>query len=74
MTRKTITVTEDVYERLATLKRDDESWSELGDRAADVLESGDSDVNTEPSSVVVENIDEIARASADEVEDRMTRR
>jgi hypothetical protein len=74
MSRKTITVTDDVYERLGALKQDDESWSDIGDRAAGALESQDDDVNTDPNSVAVTNVDEIARASADAVEDRMTRR
>lgn len=68
--RKTITVTEDAYERLLDHKSEGESWAQVFDRAADALESQDETMNT----TAVTNVDEIARAAADEVEDRMTRR
>jgi len=72
MSRTTITVTDEVHERLEAHKQDDESWSDVGARAADALESQDEDVNTDPNSVVATNVDEIALACAGEVEDRMT--
>jgi hypothetical protein len=68
--RTTITTSEAAHDRLADHKRDGESWTELFNRAAEALESRDGDVNT----TAVENVDEIARATADEVENRMTRR
>jgi len=74
MSRKTVTFPKDVFDRLDDLKHDDESWPEFGERVADVLEAQDGDVNTETNTVVVDNVEEIARASAGEVENRMTRR
>lgn len=68
MGRKTISVTEDVYERLAEAKREGESWSNTLARLAD------GGGECKPNTVAVENVDEIARATADEVENRMTRR
>jgi hypothetical protein len=68
--RTTTTTSEAAHDRLAEFKRDGESWTELFHRAADALESAEGGVNT----TAVENVDEIARATADEVENRMTRR
>jgi predicted CopG family antitoxin len=70
MSRTTITTSDAAHDRLAEFKREGESWTELFNRAADALESTDGDVNT----TAVSNVDEIARATADEVENRMTRR
>jgi predicted CopG family antitoxin len=67
--RKTITVTEACYERLQAVKRSDESWTDCLTRLAD-----DTDTERKPNTAVVENIEEIARRTASEVEDRMTRR
>jgi predicted CopG family antitoxin len=39
--RKSITVDEDAFEDLARFKREEESWSDLVQRAADALESKD---------------------------------
>lgn len=65
--RKTITVDEPVFDRLAEAKPADASWSEYLSNLADGTVN---DVNT----VAVENVDEIARQTASEVENRMTRR
>jgi len=70
MSRRTVTTSEAAHNRLAEFKRDGESWTELFNRAADALESADCDVNT----TAVSNVDEIAQATAREVENRMTRR
>jgi len=67
MSRKTITVTGAAYEAADADRRDDESWSEYLERVAGDTEHG-------PNTVAVENVDEIARQTADEVENRMTRR
>lgn len=66
--RRTITVREPVYERLSADKADDESWSDYLSRLADG--DGEHGLNT----VAVENVDEIGRATATQVENRMTRR
>jgi predicted CopG family antitoxin len=68
--RTTITTSEAAHDRLADHKREGESWTELFNRAAEALESTEGDVNT----TAVANVDEIARATAEEVENRMTRR
>ena len=72
--RKSITVSGDAFDRADAHKQEDESWTDFWHRVADTLESQDEDVSTEPDTVVVENVDEIARASADKVENRMARR
>ena len=69
MSRKTISILEDVFERLEADKGDNESWSGYLDRLAD--ECG---VEHDPNTATVKNVDEIARAAATEVENRMTRR
>lgn len=70
MSRKTITIREDVFDRLDADRGDTESWSDFLDRLADE----DGDTEHEPNTATVENVDEIARAVAAEVENRMTRR
>ncbi|MFC7202876.1 hypothetical protein ACFQJC_05065 [Haloferax namakaokahaiae] len=67
MTRKTITVTETAFNAADEERRDGESWSDYLVRTA-------TDTEHEPNTVAVENVDEIARRSAEMVEDRMTRR
>jgi len=74
MSRTTLTVTDDAHDRLAAHKGDGESWSDVFERAAEALEGQDSDLNTDPNTVAVDNVDEIARAAADAVENRMARR
>jgi len=74
MSRQTITGSEAAVERLRDHKADGESWTETLNRAADALESLDGDDELGLNSVAVENVDEIARAAADEVENRMARR
>jgi len=72
MGRKTITVSEDVFDRLEDLKDDGESWTDLGERAADALEGQDGDVNAAPNAdqpLTEEHIDDIAA----EVERRFER-
>jgi hypothetical protein len=71
MTRKHVSVTSDAYAALEAVKRDGESWSECFERVA--REVGGDTANG-PQTVAVENVDEIARRAADEVENRMTRR
>jgi predicted CopG family antitoxin len=63
--RKTLSVTEACYERLEAEKREDESWTDCLIRLADGADEQG------PNTVAVENVDEIARASAQAVEDRL---
>lgn len=74
MSRKTISVDEGAYETLEAHKDEDESWSDVFEQAAEALESGDGSDEHEVNTAVVENIDEVKRAVADEVENRLTRR
>jgi len=67
--RKTITLRESAYDALDDAKREDESFSDTVERLAD-----GSEAEHTPNTVAVENVDEIARAAATEVENRMTRR
>lgn len=70
--RKTVSTTIEAHAALATQKRDDESWSQLFTRAARALDEQDTEHT--PNTVTVENVGEIAVRSAQEVENRMTRR
>jgi hypothetical protein len=83
--RKTISVDEDVHERLDDIKKEDWSFNDLLDALADCYESHNGDVNTQvntdalPDGVLTENhIDDIANQvaqnTADEVETRLQRR
>jgi len=78
MSRTTISVTDDAHDRLAAHKGDGESWTDVFERAAAALDGDgdgeDRDPQTDPCVVSAETIEEIARATAAEVEDRMTRR
>jgi len=67
--RKTITLRESAYDALDDAKREDESFSDTVERLADGSEGEHT-----PNTVAVTNVDEIARRTADEVENRMTRR
>lgn len=60
--RKSISVDEPVYHRLAAHKRDDESWSDLANRAANALDAVDADASHGeiPDDVLTEaHIDDI---------------
>ena len=67
MGRKTISIDEDLFDDLSEAKSEDESWTDF------LRNLADGDLNS-VNTVVVENVDEIARAAGDEVENRMTRR
>ena len=72
MSRKTISVDDEVYERWVEHKRDDESWTDTLERGADALESEDGDVNAsvnKSKTLTEEHIDDIAA----EVERRVER-
>jgi len=63
MGRKSITISDEAYDELASFKREQESWSEFAERAANALESqysadGRDDVN----ALSEEHIDDIATA------------
>lgn len=66
--RKTLTVSKAAYEAADANRRDGESWTEYHKRVADT--SDEHTLNT----ATVENIDELARAVGDEVENRLARR
>lgn len=71
--RKTITISKSAYDRLAPLKDEDESWTDVINSLVDEVEGEDGGEH-KPNTVSVSNVDEIARATATEVENRMTRR
>jgi predicted CopG family antitoxin len=73
MSRKTITISKNAYDRLAPLKDEDESWTDIIHGLVDEVEGRD-DGEHSPNTVAVTNVDEIARATATEVENRMARR
>lgn len=70
MSRTNISVRDEVYADLEALKRDDESWSDLLARLA----AADQGNHTQTTRIPAEQVEEIARATGREVEDRMTRR
>lgn len=72
--RKTHTITEAAHEAADATRQDDESWTEWTLRAVEALEGPDDSTEHESNTVAVENVDEIARRAAEEVENRMTRR
>ncbi|MFB6189347.1 MAG: antitoxin VapB family protein [Halapricum sp.] len=77
--RKHLSILADVYERLEAHKHEDESWSDLVERAADALEEdGNEDDVNGLETLTEEHIDDIAartaRKTADEVQDRLTGR
>lgn len=82
MTRTSISLSDDVFDRLKALKRDGESWTEFGERVADTLEAQDdgvnSDSNATPDDVLTEDhISDIGAEVERRVErtlDNMTRR
>ena len=74
MPRTTLSVPDALYERLEACKRDDESWPDVLKRAAEALESTDDGSERTMDALTQDHIDDIARATADEVENRMTRR
>ena len=66
--RAHVSTKQESYDRLDAHRREDESWSDMFERLADVLEDADANGS---ETVAVENVDEIARASAKAVEDRL---
>ena len=69
MGRTTLTVTDDAHDAAEPVKDElDMSWSQFLEAAADALDGAD---EHGPNTVAVENVDEIARASAQAVEDRL---
>jgi len=66
--RKTLSVTVECYEELQAEKRENESWTDCLSRLVDGAD--EHGLNT----VAVENVDEVARATATEVENRLPRR
>ncbi|MFA1612043.1 hypothetical protein [Halobellus rubicundus] len=82
--RKNIPVDEAIFERLKAQKGEDDTWNDVGARAADALEAdadgdtGAEDGCTQTARIPTEQVEEIARMAgvkaADEVEDRLTGR
>ena len=74
MTRKTITIDEDLHTRLADRKGDDESWSDLLRRLEDVETQG-REAECSVNALTEDHIDDIAaavsRRTADELETRL---
>lgn len=75
MSRKHVSTTETAFEALDAQRKADESWSELFERAAEALDGG---VETGPETLTRDDVDDIAaltaRRTADEAENRLTRR
>ena len=67
MTRKSISVSEDVYERLLAHKGDDDSWTDVGQRAADALDAVDGDES--PDSGVDADADASHTLTEDHIDD-----
>jgi hypothetical protein len=78
--RTTISVQTLVYERLRSHKRAGESWSDFGDRVADLLDDDARDTTDHTQSTRIDptQAEEIARLAGDraaeQVENRLTRR
>jgi hypothetical protein len=80
--RKNIPVDEDIFERLAAQKGEDDTWNDVMARAADALEAdgsgatGAEDGCTQTARIPTEQAEEIARMAGhhagDEVENRLT--
>jgi hypothetical protein len=51
MSRKSISVSEDVYDRLLAHKGADDSWTDVGKRAADALDTVDGDTESPDGGV-----------------------
>lgn len=74
MGRTNVPIDDDLHARLSELKGED-TWNELLARAADALEADDVDDGaTQTAHIPAEQVEEIARQTASEVENRMTRR
>ena len=69
MSRKTITIDEATFERLDGLRREEESWTELAERAADVLEAETDGLDGEhtPNTLTEDHINDIASETASRV-------
>lgn len=78
MARKTITVREAVYDRLDGHKGDDESFSDLLDRAVNALEAQEGEAGEHGEQLTTAHIDDIAaevsHRTATELENRLQRR
>lgn len=82
MSRQSITVSADAFERFKEHKRDGESWTDLVERAADRLDgqepthaSGECGLNSVDGEVLTTEhipdiVNEASRATADELESR----
>jgi hypothetical protein len=78
--RTNISVQTTVYERLRAHKGDGESWTDFGDRVADLLDEDARDTtdHTQTTRIDPAQADEIVRLAGDraaeQVENRLTRR
>jgi predicted CopG family antitoxin len=73
MSRKTISIDEDVYDDLEELKRDDDSWTDLLRRLS-TGQGGEHDLNTLTEEHIDDIATETARRTARELENRLNRR
>lgn len=70
MSRTSITIDVDVGDRLEACKRDDETWTELMERAADAIEGDETAGGPDESTMNAlreEHIDDIAAETASRV-------
>ncbi|RKS83299.1 hypothetical protein BDK61_2642 [Haloarcula quadrata] len=72
MSRTNIPVSDAVYDRLADHKAEGETWDDVLEQAADALDEEPGSEQT--ACITPEQVAEIARETAAEVENRMTRR
>lgn len=76
--RTTISLDDDVHERLTDAKRDDESWSECFDRLLDMAGEDvimpDDGANAETNALTADDVPMLVDRLGDEVENRLTRR
>lgn len=73
MSRKTISIDEQVHENLQEMKRDNDSWSDLLRRLSDG-QGGEHDLNTLTEEHIDDIATETARQTARELENRLNRR
>ena len=74
--RTNIPVSDALYKHLQKHKGESDTWEDALERAVDALEDADPDAvgREQTACIPAEQVDEIARKAAAEVENRMTRR
>jgi len=75
MSRKGISLSQEAYDRLDDEKREDESFNDAVLRLCDEADESQDDTSDQTlARCAATNVDEIARATADELENRLQRR